>query len=147
MLKDIIENTHLMVMGAWTSVVETLVPQPAKREAIRAGMQQVNRARGKYRELDRLLQREAAQLNVNHREERSLLFEKQKNEQDTMSARHKAARAEAKECVRQVRAQVISDISGARVVSSISGIRPGAAKAKPTTRPTRVKVIPVTVEA
>lgn len=114
MIKDIIENTQLFALGAWNSVVEVVAPQPAKREAIRIGMSRLNQARGKYRELDNLLQQEEIVLDLSHMQERKQLAERQKDEKTTMRERHSAARGQAKENVRQVRTMVLSDIANAK---------------------------------
>jgi hypothetical protein len=112
MLTDIIEDTQLFMLSTWNSVVDAVSPQPAKREAIRVGMSKLNLARAKYREVDSLLNQEAQQLDVNHKEERKLLAEKQKVEKESMKSRHSETRTQAREGVRQVRAMVLSDIAG-----------------------------------
>jgi hypothetical protein len=117
MIQDIIQNTQLVVMNAWSSIIDAVAPQVEKREAIRLGMARVNHARGLYRELDKLLTSEERELKVTHLEEKKQLKEKQTAEVNAMNLRHKDVRFGAKEQVRKTRAGVISDISGATSVA------------------------------
>jgi len=118
MITDIIQNTQLVVLNAWSGIIDAVAPQAEKREAIRVGMARVNHARGVYRELDKMLTQEANELKVTHIEERKLLKEKQVGETKALNARHTEVRTEASEQVRKTRAFVLSGITGATSVAA-----------------------------